>query len=161
MNSTKVKNSIGPFIVVAIFIAASFGLGEIVEVRNWQSIMMLATVEIFAFFVIANSGFDLNKTRALCSIIALVVLAFSSPFALLAWGTYNLNISLIDSVFNVFYLTYQPFSIVISIMLIAVSISPPEVFDDIASRFRIDSYLLRFNMFCGLHIFSINPAAIK
>jgi len=161
MNSSKVKNILGPVVLVVIYIIARFWLSTIVEVRNWQNIMLISTVAFFAFYVIANSGFNLNKSRAMCGILAIQILFCSFPYMLTSWAYVNLNVSLVDALFNVIYLTYQPFSIATSIMLIAVSLSPPGVFDDLASRFRVDGYLHRFNMRVGLYIFSVDQAMVK
>ena len=158
MNSAKVKNSIGPFIVVVIFIMSSFGLSEIVKTRDWQSIMLITTVSLFAFYVIASSGFNLNKTRALCGILAIHIVLCLSPYILISWAYVNFSISHIDTLFNLIYSTFQSFSIAISTLLIAVSLSPTGLLDDIASRIRIDSYLHRFNMRVGLCVFSVNQA---
>jgi len=161
MNSAKVKNSLGPFTVVVIYVLASLGLTGYVEIRNWQAIMLFTTVELFAFYVIANAEFNLNKTRAMCLILAIQIICFSLPYTLLAWGFVNLNIAAIDSMFDDFYESYRPFSIVICSLLAIVSLSPPRMFDDIAKRFRVDSYLLRINMFFGLYIFSVDKVALK
>lgn len=161
MNSKKVKNKIGPFLLVVVFLFASFGIGEIVQSGNWQSIMLLTTVSMFGLYAIANAGFDLNKTRALCAIIAMTLLFCMFPFVILAWATYNLNIPIIDTLYNILNSTYEPFSYAVSTMLILVSLTSPGVWDDVASRFRIDIHLHRFNMFCGLYIFSVDPAMVK
>lgn len=161
MNSAKVKNSLGPFLVVIGYILASLMITTAVEPRNWQAIMLFTTVELFAFYVISNAKFNLNKTRVLCLILAVQILFHSLPYTLAAWGYVNLKAEIAATIFDAFYESYVPFSIVISSLLAIVSLSPPRIFDDIAKRIRIDSYLLRINMFCGLYIFSVDAASLK
>jgi energy-coupling factor transporter transmembrane protein EcfT len=161
MNSVKVKNRLGPFIVVMLFVMASFGLSEVVRERNWQSIMLITTLSFFAFYVIGSAGFSLNKARALCSILAIHIAFCLCPYVLLSWVYVNLDIARMDYLYNIIYSSFQSFSVVISVLLIIVSLPPSELFDDIARRFRIDIYLHRFNMRVGMCVFSVNPALLK
>ena len=152
MKSDKIKKSIGPISIVLLYITCSFLMSGAMEFRSWESLMVSLVVEIIAFFLIAASGFNLNKARALCAILTIQI-CYISLYILASWA--YVNTALVNP-FKLFYFMNQPFSIAISFMLVTASLLPPRILDDLATRFRIDLHLHRFNMRVGLYIFSTN-----
>ena len=156
MNGDKVKNATWPMIIVIIYVCCVYVLTSIIEVRNWQAIMLFTLAEVFTFYVIASATFNINKRRAMCLVLSIQIFAFSIPYMLSSWLYVNTSFA---TPFNTLFELFYPFGTATSLMLLIASIIPTGLLNDVSSHFRIDHYLHRFNMRVGLYIFSTEEAS--
>ena len=155
MNSKKVKNKIGPVFVISTFIAISYFISSFFDVMSWRDIMTLGVIEVLCFYAITKCGFDINRSRILCTILALQIVFYSLPYMISAWVFINFNIGPIDAVFDVLFEGYNAVSVVIAILLLTVSIWPERSLDEFADLVRADFYLNRINERFGVYLFSV------
>jgi len=156
MNSRKVKNKIGPTLVISIFIAISYFISSFFDVMTWRDIMTLGVIEVLCFYAITKCGFSLNRSRILCTILALQIIFYSLPYMVSAWVFKNFNIGPIDAVFDVLYDGYNAVSVVVSILLLVVSVWPERSLDEFSDFIRADFYLGRVNELFGVYLFSVS-----
>jgi len=117
MNSKKVKDSIGPALVIATFIAVSYFVSSFFGVMSWRDIMTLMVIEFLCFYVIIHCGFSVSRSRVLCTILSLQIVLYSLPYMISAWMFDRFNFNSADAVFDVMYDGYDTVSIVVSILL--------------------------------------------
>jgi len=155
MDSKKVKNKIGPVLVISTFIAISYFISSFFDVMRWRDIMTLGVVEVLCFYAITKSGFSINRSRILCTILALQIVFYSLPYLGSAWMFERFNFDAAYSVYDVLYDGYNAISIAVSILLLIVSIWPERSLDEFSDFIRADFYLGRINEVFGVYLFSV------
>lgn len=155
MNSVKVKNKIGPVLIISIFIAISYFISSFFDVMRWRDIMTLGVIEVLCFYAITKSGFGLNRSRVLCTILALQIVFYSLPYLGSAWMFERFKFDAAYSVYDVLYDGYDAMSVVVSILLLTVSVWPERSLDEFSDFIRADFYLGRVNEYFGANLFSV------
>lgn len=156
MNSAKVQNILLPIIIVVTFIAVSYSLSSMITSRTWGNILTLGSLELVCFYVISRAGFNKNRKRFMCCILAIQFSLFTTMYSLVTWFYTNFNIGVIDYIHNAMYSTYETASAVISVLLLLIAVWPERLLDGFAAMVRIDSYLSSINERTGLYIFSVD-----
>lgn len=112
-----------PFFLAMLSWLASFVLAAHLKESNWSNLVTLGMTDIFFFWLVSVSPIDYIKRRYMCVILSLSIV-FMLIWALLTFiYTYG-NYSIIDSIYLVMESNQQVVSLTLSILLIAVSISP-------------------------------------
>ena len=155
MDSKKVKNRIGPVLVISVFIATSYFISSFFENMAWRDIMTLGIIEVLCFYAVKRSGFGLNRTRILCTILALQIVFYSFPYMGSAWIFERFRFDAAYSVYDVLYDAYDVMSVVVAILLLTISVWPERSLDEFSDFIRADFYLSRVNNYFGANIFSV------
>lgn len=159
MNSKKVRNILLPIIIAITFIVVSYSVAIVNDVKSWSNILTLGSMELMCIYVIVNSEFSLNRQRFMTCVLSLQFALCTIPYMLAAWFFVNFNFEVADAAHNTMYLTYEPVSNTVALLLIMIACWPEGSLNGFANYIRADYYLNRVNIRFKANIFSIKEGS--
>lgn len=139
MARSRRRNLLNPFplIIALISWAVGWSLAEIFEVRSWSNIAMFGLNDMFFFWLISSIRIvkiNYIKRRYMCSILA-ISLIYIIPFSVVTYIFEYSTFDFIVPIQSVMMSSFVTVSLVLSLLLITVSITPQVILNGINSRY--------------------------
>ena len=130
-----------PLFIAMISWGVGWVLAEIFQVRTWSNLAMLGLNDFFFFWLISSIRIvkiNYIKRRYMCSILALSLM-YIIPFSIVTYVFEYSSYDFIVPIQSVMISSFATVSLVLSLLLIGISITPQVILNGINSRCWPDS----------------------